>query len=60
MADVPAPRTAHDEVRIYIDADGTVTFCDLWEALLPVAEAVGDVAPACPLPAQAPEDADNG
>jgi hypothetical protein len=51
---------AFDEVRIFIDADGTVTICDLWEDLLPVARAVGEVVPACPLPARprdsGPED----
>lgn len=46
MSDVPP---AFDEVRIFIDPDGTVTICDLWEELLPVAEALGDVAPACPV-----------
>ena len=42
---------AFDEVQIFIDPDGTVTICDLWEGLAPVAEALGEVAPACPLPA---------
>ncbi len=46
MSDVP---DAFDEVQIFIDPGGTVTICDLWEGLLPVAEALGDVAPACPL-----------
>lgn len=45
----PAPRPAFEEVRIFIDPDGTVTICDLWEGLLPVAEALGEVVPACPL-----------
>lgn len=64
MPDRPAratPRPAYDEVRIFIDPDGTVTFCDLWEGLLPVAEAMGDVAPACPVPTPpgAPRTTDN-
>ncbi len=48
----PGPHVppAADEVSIFIDADGTVTICDLWQELLPVAEALGEVAPACPLP----------
>lgn len=63
MPDAPAgrqPRPAFDEVRIFIDPDGTVTICDLWEDLLPVAEALGDVAPACPIQAAPPEEADRG
>lgn len=45
---------AHDEVQIFIDPDGTVTICDLWEALAPVAQALGEVAPACPVAPGAP------
>ncbi len=51
-ADRGAPRPAFEEVRIFIDPDGTVTICDLWEGLLPVAEALGEVAPTCPVPAR--------
>ncbi len=50
------PRPAFEEVRIFIDADGTVTICDLWEGLLPVAEALGEVAPACPIRPADPEE----
>jgi hypothetical protein len=42
----PAP----DAVQIFIDADGNVTICDLWDDLVPLAAALGEVEPACAMP----------